>query len=206
MYMYEYIMNSKRPEQITTYDTIVYPFDAYIWIFITISMIAQFLALFIMQNVWSISSGASNPKDYIFQGSNQPIHIMPWNIKLLYYFSDVFLSTIMIPKRRQISWINRQGFVTRKRIILQWLLLGHFLTLSYKSTLLSTLIPIRYESAIDTLQDMAESGLPFTVPRATTIHKLIATDPRPSMKSIYKRSYFVPVVVNSTTGKRLQNM
>ena len=84
MYMYEYIMLSKRPDQIASYDTIVYPFDAYIWIFITISMIAQFLALFIMQNVWSISSGASNPKDYIFQGSNQPIHIMPWNIKLQY--------------------------------------------------------------------------------------------------------------------------
>ena len=68
MYMYEYIMRSKRPDQIATYDTIVYPFDTYIWIFIIISMMAQFLALFVIQNVWSFVSGNSNPKDYIFEG------------------------------------------------------------------------------------------------------------------------------------------
>ena len=80
MYMYEYIMKSKKPDEIATYNTIVYPFDAYIWICITSSMVAHFLALFVMQNVWSIISGATNPKDYIF--------------------SDMFLSTAMIPKRR----------------------------------------------------------------------------------------------------------
>ena len=68
MYMYEYIMKSKRPDEIATYDTIVYPFDAYIWILITISMMAQFFALFVIQNVWSSTSGNSNPKDYIFEG------------------------------------------------------------------------------------------------------------------------------------------
>ena len=68
MYMYEYIMLSKRPDQIASYDTIVYPFDAYIWIFIIISMMAQFLALFVIQNVWSFMSGHSNPKYYIFEG------------------------------------------------------------------------------------------------------------------------------------------
>ena len=121
-------------------------------------------------------------------------------------FSDIFLSTAMIPKRRPIRWINRKGFVARKTVILQWLFFGHVLTLGYKSTLLSILIPIRYESAIDTLQDMAESGLPLTVPRATTIHKLIATDPRPSMRKIYERSCFIQVVENLTTGERLENM
>ena len=68
MYMYEYIMKSKKPDEIATYDTIVYPFDAYIWICITFSMVAQFLALFVLQNVWSITSGATHPKDYMFEG------------------------------------------------------------------------------------------------------------------------------------------
>ena len=76
MYLYEYIMKTKRPDQIDTYDTIVYPFDAYIWIFILFSMMAQLLALFVMQNVWSITSGAKKPRDYIFEGSNQTIHML----------------------------------------------------------------------------------------------------------------------------------
>ena len=81
MYMYEYIMLSKRPDQIASYDTIVYPFDAYIWIFIVISMMAQFLALFVIQNVWSFMSGHSNPKDYIFEGWwLKSIDVISWNI------------------------------------------------------------------------------------------------------------------------------
>ena len=75
--------------------------------------------------------------------------------------SDIFLSTAMIPKRRPIRWINRKGFVARKTVIVQWLFFGHVLTLGYKSTLLSILITIRYEGAIDNLQDMAESGAGF---------------------------------------------
>ena len=123
-------------------------------------------------------------------------------------FSDMFLSTAMIPRRRVIRWINRHGLATRKGVILQWLFLGHLLTLGYKSTLLSTLIPIRYQSTIDSLEDMAQSGLPMTVPRATTLHKLIATDPRTHMRKIYMRSYFIQVLnnLNSTAAERINNM
>ena len=120
--------------------------------------------------------------------------------------ADIFLSTIMIPRRRPNRWINRQGFMSRKGVILQWLIFGHLLTLGYKSTLLSTLIPIRYESTIDTVADMARSGLPFTVPRATFLHKLIATDPRAHMRKIYERSYFIEVVMNSTAEEKLKKL
>ena len=91
----------------------------------------------------------------------------------------------MIPKRRLNSWINRPGFRVRKRIILQWIFLGHFLVMGYKTTLLSTLIQIQYESTIDTLDDMAKSGLPLLIPSHTALHKLIACDPRSTMKQIY---------------------
>ena len=121
-------------------------------------------------------------------------------------FSDIFLSIVFIPRRRPIRWINRQGFTTRKNVILQWLFVGNVLILGYKSTLLSTLIPIRYESTIDTLQDMAESGLPFTIPRATTFQKLIATDPRPSVMSIYMKRKEIPLVRNSTIQEKLDKM
>ena len=68
MYMYEYIFKSKKPDQIATYDTIVYPFDVYTWTFITISMMVQFLVLFVTQNTWSFSSRDTKPRDYIFEG------------------------------------------------------------------------------------------------------------------------------------------
>ena len=112
----------------------------------------------------------------------------------------------MIPRRRPNSWINRTGFRSRKRIILMWMFLGHFLVMGYKSTLLSTLIPIRYESTINTLEEIAKSGLSLTVPRHTAFHKLIASDPRPLMKEIYKRSHLIPIISNFSRGSRLYNM
>ena len=79
MYMYEYIMRSKRPDQVATYDTIIYPFDAHIWILIALSIMAQFLTLFVMQNVWSITLGTKKPNDYIFEGSNYRRPRLQWH-------------------------------------------------------------------------------------------------------------------------------
>ena len=68
MFMYEYIMHGKKPGEIASYDTIVYPFDGYVWLFTILSMTAQFLALCGLQNFWSKISGLSNSRDYIFEG------------------------------------------------------------------------------------------------------------------------------------------
>ena len=88
------------------------------------------------------------------------------------------------------KWINRQGFVqSRKVLILIWLMFAsNLLIWSYKSTLLSTLIPIYYENPINTLEDVDSSDLPVTVPKNTVVHWLLATDPRPAAKSIFKKS------------------
>ena len=68
MYAQENLLASQRPKEIASYDTIVLPFDKYIW-FITFSCIfGQFLLLVAMQNLWSYVTGASNPDDYIFEG------------------------------------------------------------------------------------------------------------------------------------------
>ena len=60
--------------------------------------------------------------------------------------------------------------------------------MAYKSTLLSSLIPVRYEAAIDTLEDMEQSGRPLLIMRSTTLHKLIVNDPREAMMRAYERS------------------
>ena len=109
-------------------------------------------------------------------------------LRIYCHSSDFFLSTELIPKRRLNKWINRSGFKTRKILILKWMLLGNILTMAYKCTLLSTLIPVRYESTIDTLSDLDRSGLPLLIPRNTSVHQASANDQRPVMKRIYDKS------------------
>ena len=62
------------------------------------------------------------------------------------------------------------------------------LTWGYKSTLLSTLITIRYEKPINTLADLDRSGLSLLLARGAAGQKIIESDPRPIMKKIYSRS------------------
>ena len=68
MYVYEFRFFSKRPKEITKYDTIVIPFDKYVWCFTFGCIITQFLRLVAMQNLWSYVTGTCNPPDFIFEG------------------------------------------------------------------------------------------------------------------------------------------
>ena len=89
--------------------------------------------------------------------------------------------------------VNKEGFRARKFILLKWFLLGGLLSWAYLSTLLATLVVIEYEKTIDTIDDMDQSGMPFLLPEATAPHKLVATDPRPAMRRIFKRSIMYPL-------------
>ena len=71
MYVHEEILASQRPKEITTYDAIIIPFDIYTWCFTFGCIIAEFLLLIAMQNIWSYMKGTNNPDDFIFEGSFQ---------------------------------------------------------------------------------------------------------------------------------------
>ena len=64
--------------------------------------------------------------------------------------------------------------------------------MAYKSTLLSSLVTIRYEDSINTLNDMVNSGMPLMIPRYTAPHKRIASDPRKIMMKIFNSSHLYP--------------
>ena len=106
------------------------------------------------------------------------------------YYSvvDIFIATELIPRRRLKKWMNRDGFSIRKILILKWIVLGSVLTWAYKSTLLSTLVTIRYNKPIDTLADLDTSGLPLVIVEGSFYHKVIENDQRDIMKRIYNRS------------------
>ena len=68
MYKGGTIMASQRPKEITSYDTIVIPFDKYVWFFTLGCIITQFLLLGMMQIIWSSVTGTRRPRDFVFEG------------------------------------------------------------------------------------------------------------------------------------------
>ena len=68
MFESDLIVQSARPKPIVSYDSIVYPFDTYVWIFTFACIMAQFFLLQIMQSVWCKVSGTSNQIDFIYEG------------------------------------------------------------------------------------------------------------------------------------------
>ena len=99
----------------------------------------------------------------------------------------------LIPRRRLKKWINRDGFGIRKILILKWIVLGSVLTWGYKSTLLSTLVTIRYAKPIDTFADLDKSGLPLAIVAGTIYQQAFENDQREMMKRIYSRSILFQV-------------
>ena len=108
-----------------------------------------------------------------------------------YVVSDIFIAMELIPRRRLKKWINRDGFGIRKILILKWIVLGSVLTWGYKSTLLSTLVTIRYTKPIDTLADLDRSGLPLVIVAGSAEQRAFENDQREMMKRIYSRSILV---------------
>ena len=69
MYMFEDVLASKKPTEITSYDTIIIPFDKYVWSFLFGCICAQFLLLVIMQHLYSNVTGTSYLNDFIYEGN-----------------------------------------------------------------------------------------------------------------------------------------
>ena len=91
------------------------------------------------------------------------------------------------------SWFNRRGFIkSRKILLLIMMVCGQFIILGYKSTLRASLIVIKYEDGIDSIQDAAESGLSFVVPSGVGAEVFYGLDPRPLMKQIWSRHTLYP--------------
>ena len=68
MYCHQYILGSKKPVPIASYDTIVNPFDFFTWICTFASIISQFLLLLLLENIWCHVSGKIKPVDYVYEG------------------------------------------------------------------------------------------------------------------------------------------
>ena len=187
MYEHRYVLASGQPRVIVSYSTILDPFDIYVWGFTASMIIAEFVLLLVMQNLWSVVSEKLNPRDYIYQGFRLIKYFKLYFYHHTHFIADFLLSSEFIPRRRLNSWIQRKGFKIRKLLILKWIFLGNVITMAYKSTLLSSLITIRYEDKIDSLNDVETSGLPFLLHKNSDLEKMFANDQKQIMKNIYEK-------------------
>ena len=69
MYQVPLILASARPQQIVTYDSIVYPFDKQVWGFTFACIVAQFILLLVVQYAWCKVSGRPNNIEYVYEGA-----------------------------------------------------------------------------------------------------------------------------------------
>ena len=71
MYTIEFYLTSKKPRPTTTYDTIVIPFDKYVWTFMIVCILTQFLLLVLMQQLYNNVTGTENQYNlqYLYEGN-----------------------------------------------------------------------------------------------------------------------------------------
>ena len=80
----------------------------------------------------------------------------------LKYSTGVLISIGALIDEAQIdNYITkRQCARARPMLVIQWIAIGFFFTMSYKSVLLTNLINIEYEQALDSIEDVVKSGKP----------------------------------------------
>ena len=70
MYIYEFPWSSRLPREVTSFVTLIRPFDNYTWIMAIVASATFFLALVIVQKVWTYQSGRPYESDFLYQGNS----------------------------------------------------------------------------------------------------------------------------------------
>ena len=78
----------------------------------------------------------------------------------------------------------------RNVLLVKWLVLGFCLTACYKSVLLSHIVVVGYEKAIDTVDDMLLSGKPFGVAQNGDVPSKIRKSSRASVRKLADQFVF----------------
>ncbi len=180
MHRYEFLLASAKPVPVAKYNTILREFDAYMWAGIGLSVVAT--------TIWLILEDCARPtgsKDSAYRGNILPTNELAATSHILV---GIALTTgTLLQQSLPQGWFGASS-KPKQFLLAVWLLAAVFISLSYKSTLLSGLIQLEYRRPVDSLSDLLRSGLPLLLPRGTVPMRLMATDPRPVVQKIYNRS------------------
>ena len=78
-------------------------------------------------------------------------------------------------------------------LVVEWLLLGYLITMSYKSVLRASLVSIQYEKPIETLEDMLVTDRKILGMADTATEIMLRTDPRPGMQELANKITWLPL-------------
>jgi hypothetical protein len=68
MFVYEFIIQSAMPKEVATYDTLIFPFDNYIWSFVICLTVLEIIILMLMELMWYDATGFHSTKSYVYEG------------------------------------------------------------------------------------------------------------------------------------------
>ena len=68
MYIYEFPFVSRLPREVTSFDTLIRPFDGYTWITAFVATAIFYFALVITQKLWTFQSGNPYKSDFLYEG------------------------------------------------------------------------------------------------------------------------------------------
>ena len=96
-----------------------------------------------------------------------------------------------IEESQKVDYFHKQPCaIARDMLILEWAMIGFLFTISYKSVLLSTMINIEYEKALDAVEDVLRSDKPLFVDGTSGIGMLLKSDLREKMKELAKKARY----------------
>ena len=97
----------------------------------------------------------------------------------------------VIEESQKVDYFHKQPCArARDMLILKWAMIGFLFTISYKSVLLSTMINIEYEKALDTVEDVLRSDKPLFIDGTSGIGMLLKSDQRGKMKELAKKARY----------------
>ena len=193
---WEIHLNSGPPKERNDYLKIFRPFNPLIWVCLVGALVIVFVSLVIINEAYgSFSNSRIYESHYQSMYQDFKTSVKVWSKEeewsLTYFPALTFCIGAVIEEAQEDSYIARRSCSkARKLLVLKWMIVGFFLTISYKSVLRSILIKIDYEKPMDTIEDMVRSDMPIRLARDTILSMLLATDPRESVRSLAEKIVF----------------
>lgn len=152
-------------KQADAFDTLILPFDQYIWVALLVSSFIYFALLIVSEFVM----GWQKQSDQIFASFS--LTVSP-------------LLNDSVPSRMH----GQNRYVARWFSLAFWLLLGVFLSMAYKSNLLATLTIVSKETPINTPEEILKSGYPVYSLAGTVLAEGLQFSPTPIYRQIFRES------------------
>ena len=146
------------PPERNEYLALLRPFDSYTWIFTIVSFMGVCISLIFIEKLQATWS-KEYPKDCTFQSKKVKINLKLFRANERCFFSVISFSIgAIIDEALGAHYdknfaLQKSNSKARTWIVFKWMIVGFFLTVSYKSVLRAMMMKISYENTIDDIDE-----------------------------------------------------